>query len=85
MFIFPGLIGLIQLILLVFIFKFESPEFYWKQNDIKSYNEIQSLIYKNYTDTTENVSIGKKDYDLPLIFKLNINGLRTALFIGCAI
>ena len=48
---FPGVVAFFQLLLMIFIFKFESPIFYLNQGDNKQYCLVNSKIYiKNQND-----------------------------------
>ena len=45
---FPGLTGLLQLFLLVFVYQFETPEFYKISHQKELYEQIMGKIYVNY-------------------------------------
>ena len=41
----PGILGFIQLVLMIFVFKYDSPTYYLSQKDYANYNKMMKCIY----------------------------------------
>ena len=48
LFAFPILAAVLQILLLLFVFKYDSPVFYLMHNDKKNYDSVMAKIYKIY-------------------------------------
>mmetsp|Transcript_1910 Transcript_1910/g.1709 ORF Transcript_1910/g.1709 Transcript_1910/m.1709 type:complete len:333 (+) Transcript_1910:308-1306(+) len=64
----PGIIGLLQFVLLTLVFKYDTPLFYKKKGDLVNYNKVMSLAYHNYKEakvlpTPENKSEIEEEKD----------------------
>jgi hypothetical protein len=47
-FIGPALIAITMIILFLFVFRYDTPVFYKRKGDMKNYNKIMSLIYREH-------------------------------------
>lgn len=50
----PGILGFIQLILMIFVFKYDSPTYYLSQKDYANYNKMMKCIYQQSLIEDEN-------------------------------
>ena len=52
-FILPAIFAITQVVLFIFIFKYDSPQFYKKIKNTVKYHKVMSLIYKDYSEEAE--------------------------------
>ena len=66
----PAIFTLIQSLLLIFIYKYDSPAYYCEINDLKSMKEALSQIYDDeeaIMDKVQLMSTKKKDADISVL------------------
>ena len=71
LFFLPGILGSIQLILMIFVYKYDSPSYYLNHKDYVNYNKIMKCIYKQSLIDEENLDEAEK----PKITIQNSNNL----------
>lgn len=83
-FLIPGVFSFIQFILLLFIFKYETPKFYQIQGDVDNYIRVMQKLYDSEEDLNETDSCTmtishKSDAEAPVISQERCEEVFSAL------
>ena len=58
-FAFPGIIAFVQLLLIIFVFRYESPTYYLMHHDLQKYSLVNSKIYNKNEKRLQHYSSSK--------------------------